>query len=202
MSSIAPSPRLGWRLLPGVVAAAVAVMGASLMIQALRSDPIVVATGVPPATPQIVTEAAPWETGAKPVGSLGKLTKAERASFEKQRVRVRATVTKLADAIALHPEGALAAVAGRLMSRPAARSLSKQAPAMPKDADAIEIVERGGRISVQAPRFAAAAAQLHVVMKATVEDRVIKWRNDLTFWLERTDGNWRVISFDIDRAQR
>ena len=177
-------------------------MGAGLLIQALRAHPIVIATGSTPATTEILTDAASWATAARPVGALGKLTKPERRSFDKQRLRVRATVTTLADAIALHPEGNLSDAAGPLMSRAAARSLSKQAPSLPKGAEAITILQRSGRISVQAPRFSAAAAELQIVMRATVEDRVVKWRNDLRFWLQRADGKWRVISFDIDRAQR
>ena len=203
LSSIAPSPRLGWRLLPGVVAAAVAVMGASLLIQTLRSHPIVVAPDRGSAPVEaVVMDAPPWGTSATPVGALGKLSKKERASFDIHRARVRATVTELADAVALHPQGKLSDIAGRLMSGSAARSMSEHAPVLPKGAEGIEIIRRSGRFSVQAPRFGAAAAQLHVVMRATVQDRLVKWRNDYTFWLQRAEGKWRVISFDIDRAQR
>lgn len=203
MSSIAPSARLGWRLLPGVIAAAVAIVGAGLMIQALRAHPIVVAgPGQPASAANTVADGVPWRTDARPVGAGRKLTKTERARFGVQKDRVRKTVRDLADAIAMHPTSNLSQSARRLMTGAAAGSLLKQVPAMPKGAEAVAIVERAGRIGVQSPRFAAAVAQLHVVTRATINDRVIKWRDDYRFWLQRDNKKWRVISFELDRAQR
>jgi hypothetical protein len=187
-----------------VIAAAAAVIAASLVISALRAHPIVVTEGADPSDSvpgAAVAEAAVWKTDAYPVGASGKLTKAEAARFKHQKDRVRATVRDLADAIAIDP-GRLPRAARRVMTAASAAALLREAPGMPKGAEDITALQREGRIGIQAPRFGAAAAELQVVMQATVGDRVVKWRDDFTFWLSRSDGTWRVIAFDLERVQR
>lgn len=205
MSSIAPSTRLGWRLLPAVIAMTAAVIAASLLIGALRANPIVVAqgsgrsdAGAPGAS---VADAAVWRTDSYPVGASGKLSKVEAARFRHQKDRVRATVRDLADAIALDP-GRLPRAARRLMTRTSGAALLKEAPGIPKRAEEVVALERRGRVGIQAPRFGAAAAELQIVMQATIDDRMVKWRDSFRFWLQRADGVWRVIAFDLERVQR
>lgn len=200
MSSIAPSARLGWRLLPAVVAAAIAAIGATLLIGAMRDHPLVKAGTTGPAIGADVAEAAVWHTDAFAVGTGKHLTKKESARFTKQKERVRVAVRDLADALALDP-GRLPDAVDRLMTKGAALSMLKAAPAMPKGAEAITALKRTGRIGIQAPHFAAASAEVKVVMQGSFEGRVIKWQNHITFWLERSDGEWRVIAFDLDRGQ-
>jgi len=204
LSSIAPSTRLGWRLLPAVVATAVAVIAASLLIGTLRDRPTFAAVG--PLAPDTairpeVTEAAAWRTDSFRVGNGRKLSKKEMVRFKTQKDRVRTTVRNLADAIVVDPAH-LPTAARQVMTKASASALVQQAPRVPKKAEAITVIKRGGRIGIQAPRFGAAVAQLHVVMRATVNDRPVEWRDDYRFWLERADGKWRVIAFDLDRVQR
>jgi hypothetical protein len=202
LSSIAPSTRLGWRLLPAVVATAGAVIAASLMIGALRDGATLAATtSARPAAGADVAQAARWRTDSFPVGRGGGLSKKERARFKQQKDRVRAVVRGLADALVIEPAG-LTQAARRVMTKTSATALVRQAPRMPKNAESVTVIARGGRIGIQAPRFSAAAAQLHVVMRATIGDRLVKWRDDYRFWLQRKDGAWRVIAFDLDRTQR
>lgn len=200
MSSIAPSARLGWRLLPAVVAAAVAVIGASLLIGALRHHPIVRPDASGPVVGADVAAAAVWHTDAFPVGASGHLTKKQSARFTHQKDRVRVTVRDLADALALNP-GRLPDAVDRLLTKTAAPSLLTAAPALPKDAADITVLKRTGRIGLQAPHFAAAAAEIDVVMQGSIKGRVIKWRSHFTFWLQRSKSEWRVIAFDLDRTQ-
>lgn len=201
MSSIAPSARLGWRLLPAVMAAAIAVMAASLLIATLRDNPMVVAGRDASALGADVAEAAVWRTDAFPVGASGELSRKESRRFTRQKERVRATVRDLADALAVQP-GRLPDAVDRLVTKVAAASLLKRAPEIPNGSEAVTVVKRTGRIGIQAPRFAAAAAELRVVMEATIDDRLVKWRDEYRFWLERVDGRWSVIAFDLERAQR
>lgn len=202
MSSIAPTTRLGWRLLPAVVAAAVAVIIASLLIATLREHPVVISRGRSSGaiTGADVAEAAVWHTDSYPVGASGKLTKKQSAHFKHQKVRVRATVRDLADAISLDP-GRLPRATARVMTAAAARSLLQAAPGMPKGAEAVTAIKRSGRVGIQAPGFSAAAAEIHITMQATIDDRLVTWKDTLTFWLTRAKGEWSVISFDLDRQQ-
>ena len=200
MSSIAPSARAGWRLLPAVIAVATAVIAASLLIAVIRSHPLVAATGAEPgALGPDVAAAAVWRTDSFPVGASGKLTKTESARFLNQKDRVRATVRDLSDALVVDP-ARLRRAAGRVMSAPARTSLLELAPTLPKGAEAITVMKRTGRIGIQAPAFAAAAARMKIVMNATIDGRTVSWRDDFTFWLHRSQGSWQVIAFDVDRT--
>ena len=188
-----------------MIATAAAVIAASLLIGALRANPMVVTEGSGPvdvaAPGAAVADAAVWKTDSYPVGASGKLSKAEAARFKHQKDRVRATVRDLADAIAIDP-GHLPRAARRLMTRSSAAALLKEAPGVPKGAAEVTALVRRGRVGIQAPRFSAAAAELQVVMQATIDGRVVKWRDSFRFWLQRADGVWRVIAFDLDRVQR
>jgi hypothetical protein len=186
--------------LPAVIAAAAAVVAASLLIGALRHHPIVISGGTDKAVGPEVAEAAVWHTDAFAVGASGPLSKKESNRFVAQKDRVRATVRDLADAFAIAPEK-LPDVATRVMTASAAASVVKRAQAMPEGAEQVTVLRRVGRIGIQAPHFAAAAADIKVVMQATIDGRVVKWSNKLTFWLQRDNGEWRVIAFDLDRSQ-
>jgi hypothetical protein len=85
------------------------------------------------------------------------------------------------------------------MTAAAKASLLKLAPRVPKGAEALTAMKRTGRIGIQAPSFASAAARMKIVMQATVEGRIVSWRDDFTFYLQRSKGRWAVIAFDIDR---
>jgi hypothetical protein len=187
-------------LLPAVIAAAVAVIAASLLIGALRDHPILHRSESGPAVGADVATAALWHTDSFPVGASGHLSKKERVRFDVQKERVRVTVRDLSDALALDP-GRMPDAVERLVTKAAAPALLKAAPSMPKDATEITAIKRTGRIGLQAPRFAAAAAEVNVIMQASFEGRIVKWRNHFDLWLERADGEWRVIAFDLDRTQ-
>lgn len=199
MSSVAPSARVGWRLLPAVIAAAAAVIGASLLISALRSHPIDLSHGSGQAVGADVAAAAVWHTDAFPVGASGELTKLQSARFVHQKDRVRATVRDLSDALVVDPSR-LERAASRVMAPAAKASLLKLAPRVPKGAEDITAMKRTGRIGIQAPMFASAATRTKIVMQAMIDGRVVSWRDDFTFWLQRSKGEWRVVAFDIDRT--
>jgi hypothetical protein len=198
MSSIAPTPRLGWRLLPAVVTAAVAVIAASLVIATLRDHPVELNLSNP-FTQEAAAAPAVWHAHAYAVGTPH-LSKKEKVRFQAESQSVRRGVRNLADALALDPTK-VSAVAERLLTKDAAHSLVKAAPGIPKNAEAITAMKRTGRIAIQAPHFAAASAEVKIIMSASFEGRAIRWRNDYTFWLQRNDGKWRVIAFDLDRTQ-
>jgi hypothetical protein len=192
---------LGWRLLPAVAAATAAVVAASVLIAAIRTHPLVEHPGVStPAAGADVAAAAIWHTDAFPVGASGPLSRRDRARFDHQKERVRASVRDLSDALVVDPSR-LSRAADRLMTPAAMRSLTKVAPHLPKGAEGVTAMKRTGRIGIQSPRFDAAAAEMKILMTATIDGRAVSWRDNFTFWLERSKGTWRVIAFDIDRAQ-
>ncbi len=203
MSTAAPSSRLGWRILPAVLAAAAAVIAASLLIAALRGHPVaIMALGGAQAPPAPAVEAiTSWVTTAAPVGMHRRLDKGQRARFEAQRERVRATVQGLVDASIFEPSG-LAAAARTSMTARAATAFRNAPPLVPAKATAVEAIRRSGRIGIQAPAFKTAAATMKVTMRGLVAGRSVKWRNEITLWLERENKTWRVLAFDVERAPR
>lgn len=146
-----------------------------------------------------VAVAAVWHTDAFPVGVSGELTKTQSARFINQKDRVRATVRDLSDALVVDPSR-LERAAERVMTPAAKASLLKLAPGLPKGAESTTVMKRTGRIGIQAPAFVAAAARTKIVMQTTIDGRIVSWRDDFTFWLQRSKGEWRVIAFDIDRT--
>lgn len=203
MSTAAPSSRLGWRILPAVLTAAAAVVAASMILSALLANPVAVLTvggGAAPVAPA-VEATIPWKTVTTPVSMHRPLDKTQRARFEAQRQKLRATVQDLVDASILEPS-TLGAVARTSMTASAATAFRKAAPLVPQKATEVEVVRRTGSIGVQAPEFKAAAARMKVTMRGLVSGRPVKWRNNMTLWLERDDNKWRVLAFDLERVPR
>ena len=203
MSTAAPSSRLGWRLLPGVLAASVAVIAGSLMLAALRDHPVEALTFSPPAAPAVPAAdvGAPWDFAIRPIGMHAKLDKAQKARFQAQQGRVSALVEDLVDASVLEPGRLQAAVRGA-MAQSAANAFTKAVPAIPATATDVKAVRRSAHVGIQAPAFKSAAARARVTMRATIDGRVTTWRNDITFWMQREGKTWKVLAFDLARVPR
>ncbi len=202
MSITAPPSRLGWRILPAVLTAVAAVIAASLMIAALRDNPMTVFSLDGVEGPAPVTAAGPpWDTAAFPVGMHRALDRNQRARFEVQRARVRTVTHDLIDALMLDPSR-ITDAARSSMTSSAARAIRRAIPLTPERATAVEAIRRVGRIGIQAPAFKAAAAEMKVTLRAVVDGRTVKWRNNVTLWMERDGKSWRVLAFDLDRVPR
>ena len=202
MSITAPPSRLGWRILPAVLAAGAAVIAASLLIAALRDNPVAaLSLGSVEVPPPAVAAGHPWDTAAFPVGMHRALDSHQRARFEIQRARVRAVTHDLIDALMLDPS-TITAASRATMTSSAAKAIRRAIPLVPAHATAIEAIRRVGRIGIQAPAFKAAAAEMKVTLRATVDGRPVKWRDNITLWMERDGKTWRVLAFDVDRVPR
>lgn len=201
MSTAAPSSRLGWRLLPGVLAASAAVIAGSLLLAALRDNPVEALTFGPPAAPaaSVAEAGAPWAFATRPIGMHAKLDKAQKARFQAQRGRVAALIEDLVDATVLDPGRLQAAVRGAMVPS-AATAFRKTVPAIPATATDIRAVRRSARVGIQAPAFKSAAVRAKVTMRATIDGRLTKWRNDITFWMQREGKTWKVLAFDLARV--
>lgn len=186
-----------------MLTAAAAVVAASMILSALWANPVAVLTVGGAAAPiaPAVEATTPWDTAITPVGTHRSLDKAQRARFEAQRPKLRATVEGLVDASILEPS-TLGGIARTSMTASAAKAFRDAAPLVPQKATAVEVVRRTGSIGMQAPVFKAAAARMKVTMRGIVSDRTVKWRTNLTLWLERDDNAWRVLAFDLERVPR
>jgi hypothetical protein len=198
LSTVAPSPRLGWRLLPGVLAAAVAVISASLLIATLRDHPTLLTRGDVSAPTAPAITAAPWKTEMYAVGSSGGLSKAARKSFDRQRAQLRPVVRNVAGAIGLEA-GRLKPWLKALLTPATARAISEVKHGLPGAASSVEVTRRTARVGLQAPGFGTAAARVQLDTHALLEGKAVHWRDSIVLWLERAKGGWKVIAFDLDR---
>jgi hypothetical protein len=199
MSTIVRAPQLGWRLLPRVVAACAAIVVASVAVAALGDDP-----APPPEAGAgralVDISAVPWTTDVYPVGAAGPLRGIAKNRFDGQRDPIRTVVRNVAEAAVLS-DGDIAPWVRALLTRPAAVALRADRTGIPPKASDVEMTMRRARIGMQAPAMRAAAARVRIEMRGSIDGRSVAWRDDLTLWLERSGGSWRVIAFDLDRTQ-
>ena len=186
MSTAAPTTRLGWRLLPAVLAGAVAVVAASVTIEALRDHSGVITRGGGDALPVITALLPSWEMKVFPVGHRSSLTKAQRARFDSQRFELTKLVRRVSDAWLLNrsrPE-----MIERHFSEVARRAAEKVNLTLKEGAT---ILERRARIGLEGGVPTSAAAQIKI--------RGDSWTDRVTLWIRRHDDGWRVVAFDVKR---
>lgn len=187
MSTAAPTTRLGWRLLPAVLAGAVAVVAASISIEALRDHSGVLSRGGSEALPVAVAALPRWDMKVFPVGTGGDLTKAQRARFDSQRFELTKLVRRVSDAWLLNrsrPE-----MIERHFSEAARRAAEKVNLRLKNGAT---ILERRARIGLEGGVPTSAAAEIKI--------RGESWTDRVTLWVRKHDDGWRVIAFDIKRG--
>lgn len=185
MSTVAPAARLGWRLLPAVLAGAVAVVAASITIGALRDHSGVIARGRD-AAPVIAGVLPRWDMKVFPVGTGGGLTKAQRARFESQRFEVTKLVRRVSDAWLLNRSRS--ATIKRHFSENAQRAAAKLDLTLKEGAS---ILAREARIGIAGGVPTSAAAEIRIEGDS--------WIDRATLWIRKHDEGWRVVAFDVDR---
>lgn len=198
MSTAAPTTRLGWRLLPAVIAGAAMVVAASIAIQALRAHPVVVSRRDAPG-PLAAIDATRWDVRVFPVGTHGGLSKPQRKRFEAQRASVTKIVRKVFGALAGEP--GLDAIVAKHFTSDAARALFKAKAALPRGTTKVELGRRAASIGIQGTPPRAAAARVKVSGAAEIEGRSYRWSDRATLWMQRGKSGWRVVAFDIKRSR-
>ena len=186
MSIVAPTTRLGWRLLPAVVAGAVAVVAASITIAALRDHSGIIARGGNGEVPVAIGTLPRWDMKVYPVGTGGGLTKAQRARFDAQRFEVTKLVRRVFDAWLLNKSRS--EMIATHFSEEARRAAEKLDPTLK---DGATILERGARIGLEGGVPTSAAAQIRI--------KGDSWMDRATLWIRKHGETWRVVAFDLDR---
>lgn len=199
MSTAAPMSRLGWRLLPAVIAGAAMVIAASVTIDALRNHPGLVSSADGP-TRVATIDAVPWDMKVFPVGSKAGLTKIQRRRFEAQRSHVTKVVRKVFGVLAGEP--GLDAIVDKHFTSDAAKALSRTKVAVPTDATSVVIQRRKSSIGIQGTPPRTAAARVIVSATAEIGGRSVSWTDRATLWMERSKRGWLIIAFDLERDRK
>ncbi|MDQ3962921.1 MAG: hypothetical protein M3277_03285 [Actinomycetota bacterium] len=187
MSTTAPTTRLAWRLLPAIVAGALAVVAAGITIEALRDHSGTVTRGGNDVLPVAVASLPSWDMQVFPVGTGGGLTKAQRARFDTQRFELTKVVRRVFDAWLL--DRSRPAMLKRHFSDTALRAAEKIDLALKEGAT---IVARHARIGIEGGVPTSAAAEIKIEGDS--------WVDRATLWIRKHHDGWRVIAFDLKRT--
>jgi hypothetical protein len=145
------------------------------------------------AAPEVVQP--DWRMDVSVEGREGRLTKTDKAAFNKARPSVATLIEDVYDGIFLEP-GTLKDVVAQTFTKAAAASLPKEL-GFPEGISNVEILRRRANVGIQARGAKHAAAEITVAAKGVVGERTVGLFHDATLWLERDEGEWKVIAFEV-----
>lgn len=152
------------------------------------------------ATPVPRIPQAKWKMKTSPVGRVGKLSKKQKRRHKTQREHVKSVVREVYAALFLEPDSVRQVVSDRF-SRRAGRALLRAGPGFRPGAERVRTVRRTANIGLQAHTASAAAAKIFVKARARGSDSVVRVRHRATMWMQRIDGEWKVIGFEVDQER-
>ena len=197
MSAIAENLRRQRYPLLTIAALAVLAAGIWIMLFQARAADHNTQSDLPVAAPAV--EQAPWKIQFSAEGRFGKLSKAQRESYANQKENVAAVVTGIYDAIFIEPAKLDEAIEATF-SRDAARSLAAKDLSFPTGATEVTTTRRRASIGLAADNADFAVGKVTVFAEATIGERQVDVEHHSTLWLERADGDWKVIAFDVKQG--
>jgi hypothetical protein len=142
---------------------------------------------------------APWRIRTQPVGSVAKITRADKKQLKDQRPRLATLVKDVYDSLFLFPSRKKAALRKHFVRRAARRVLSSNAGISPR-AKRVRTWSRRADIGIQPNNAAAAAVKVHVHATGIVGRRVFRLVHKATLWLQRSKRGWKVVGFEVDQG--
>jgi hypothetical protein len=128
-------------------------------------------------------------------GRQGRLTKADKAAFNNARPSVATLIEDVYDGIFLEP-GTFKDVVAQTFTKAAASSLPREL-GFPTGVTDVEILRRRANVGIEARGARHAAAEITVTATGVVGERSVRLLHDATLWLEREEGEWKVIGFEV-----
>ena len=155
-------------------------------------------TPTPTAAAQSPIPQAPWRVTSAPADVSARVTKAQRREVDRQARRISWVLKQVYGALFLRPEARRDVLRDHLVAR-AASALHRSGAGFPSKAQRVRMVLRRARISVDptSPRRAVGAVTLRV--RGLVEGEVARVSHAATLWLQRSEGRWKVIAFELDQ---
>jgi hypothetical protein len=197
MSIVIPTHRKS-RLLVGAAALVGILVVAILVLQ--RSDvlPTTASSADDRAPIEVVDQAveqAPWRVRVFPAGAGGKPAAAQMRTIKRQRDALEGTVTSVYDALLLQP-AAIASMSGKELTQGVASALERSKLSPSSEVEDLRTKKRRAQIGVQAKGAKHAAARLDVTATALVDGEPVRFRQQVTMWLERAGRTWTVVAFE------
>lgn len=150
-----------------------------------------------PAVPAEVHET--WKVRTYPTGSVGHITKAQRAKVEGQEPKINDLVRSLYGAVFLKPSQLDKAVASTF-SPSAAKALRKTHVGLPRGTRTIDRLRVAAKVGIQAQGASRAAALVRVVVAGEARGKEFSLIHRGSLWLERRTGAWKVVGFDLEQS--
>ena len=148
-------------------------------------------------TPDI--KQARWRINTERVGSVAKVTGADKKRLKRQRPRLIGLVKDVYDSLFLFPSRKKA-ILRKHFERPAARKvLSSKAGISPR-ATRVHIRSRRAGIGIQPNSAATAAAKVYVRATGRIENKKFRLVHRATLWLQRLKRGWKVVGFDVSQG--
>ena len=152
------------------------------------------------ASPSPQIPQAKWKMKTQSVGRLGKLSNKQKRRHKAQRPRIKRVVREVYAALFLEPD-AIREVISERFSRRAGRALLRAGPGFRPGAERVRTLTRHASIGLQAHTPSSAAAKIFVRARAKGPGAVVRLRHRATMWMQRIDGEWRVIGFEVDQER-
>jgi hypothetical protein len=143
---------------------------------------------------------ARWQIASRPSATLGKATKKHRKAVRELSPNVEHAVRDIYDAMILSRTQLLKA-ARQWMTPLAAREL-RASPPIPSQLKQVRTLRRRADIGIDVRTRRRAAAKVAIVFRAVRGKERMSFAHRGTLWLERMDGKWQIIAFDIDQRRR
>ncbi len=157
------------------------------------------ASDYPVAAPDV--EQAAWEVDYSSTGGFGQVSKQAKARYSTEKMRVGDAVTDIYDGIFLTP-ATLPEVIKRSFTIDAARSIDVKKLGFPAGASDVTTTTRAVEIALDATTARFAVSEVTIVAEASVENRVVEIKHQSTLWLERMEGTWKVVAFEVEQGPR
>jgi hypothetical protein len=146
------------------------------------------------------TEQAPWRVRVFPAGTGGKPGAAQMKAIKGQRDDLEGTVTAVYDALLLQP-AAIKSMSGKELTPDVAAALERSKLSPSSEVEELRTTKRRARIGIQAKGARHAAARLDVTARALVDGEDVRFRQQITMWLERAGRGWKVVAFEGSQRQ-
>jgi hypothetical protein len=190
MSTIVSSDRRIW--VPMVIALALIVGGLVAVLNLPTS--IAGMSLVDPSRPAIPQ--AKWVIRAYPAGALGKVKGKELKQLERQEPAIRDLIRSVYDA-AFIDHDSLKEALNRGFIDSAANALISARVGFPSSVSSVRTLKREASVDIDARRADHAAATVRILAKGQLGDRVVKISHRSLLWMEKDNGKWRVIGFEL-----
>jgi len=187
-------------LIGGSIALAVVAVVAFVLIATGGDDSAPSRPGTPPTeepSPPPAIEQAPWRIETVRAGGGGGLTQADTRRLRSRKPELRALVTDLYDALFLQPERRARALRVHLAPRARRAFAALERVGAPAKAVQLRTLRRRARIGIDTHSTRRAAASVTLRLTGRVGGRRFRTEHVATLWLERSQGRWRVIAFDV-----